>query len=224
MKNPFTRKRTEENTAVSPEQAKFVSRLKLSINQKFAEVLASKSKTADGQQQDHKRKKEDDPAFITLLDATTVTNYVRSIFVKKLDFVPKQVEAALVLSEATVAPTTIQKVKMFKRAVGLVGGLGGIGTIAMSIMVGLGVGTTATVPTMWATVVAWFTTTTTTTTMPYLWPITIGLAGAGVAAFAIYFSASGSSAERAEKFKNALINSSEKAVAEIWKEYGDKLS
>lgn len=223
MRFPFKRNRNEADAIVSPEQAKFVSLLKLSINQKFAEVLASKKETAV-QQQNKKGKQEEDPAFITLLDATTVTNYVRGIFVKKLDFVPKQVEAALVLSEATVAPTTIQKVKMFKRAVGLVGGLGGIGTIAMSIMVGLGVGTTATVPTMWATFVAWFTTTTTTTTMPYLWPITIGLAGAGIAAFAVYFSASGSSAERAEKFRKALVNSCEKAVAEIWDEFGERLS
>ena len=224
MKFPFTRNRSEADAVVSPEQAKFVSLLKLSINQKFAEVLANKNGAADGQPQDRKGKKEDDPAFITLLDATTVTNYVRGIFVKKLDLVPPRIEAALVLSEATVAPTTIQKIKMFKRAVGLVGGLTGLGTIAMAIIIGLGVGTAATAPAIWASILTWLGVSSGAAVNPLLLPVAIGLGGAGVAAFSVYFSASGTSAERAEKFKNALVNSCEKAVAEIWKKYGDKLS
>ncbi len=222
MKFPFRRNRNDADAVVSPEQAKFVSLLKLSINQKFAEVLASKKEAAAGLQQDRKGKKEDDPAFITLLDATTVTNYVRGIFVKKLDFVPEQIEAALVLSEATVAPTTIQKIKLLKRLIGLGGGLAGIGAIATAILVALGVGTTTSAPMIWASIVAYFTVTTTST--PFLGPLALGLGGAGVAAFAVYFSASGSSAERAEKFKKALVNSCEKAVAEIWDKYGKKLS
>lgn len=228
MKLNLKKKASEPDKPATPEQTKFISQLKFSINQKFAEVLAAKEAAKASQKSAEtggkNNKEESDPALITLLDATTITNYVRAIFTKRLSLVPPPVEAALVLSEATVAPSTIKKLKMFKRAVGLAGGLGGLGTIAIAIMAGLGVGTTATLPTIWATVAAWFTTTTASTAMPYLWPVAIGLGGAGIAAFAVYFSASGNSEEQAEKFKNALLNSCEKAVAKIWDEYGDKLS
>ncbi len=137
MKFPLKWKKADSAKEVSLEQTKFVSLLKLSINQKFAEVLAAKS-TAGGTDNpggaSNKKRSptESDPAMITLLDATTITNYVRSVFVKKLTLVPPPVEAALTMSELTVAPSTIQKIKMFKRAAGLVGGLTGLGTIAMA--------------------------------------------------------------------------------------------
>lgn len=222
MKFKLTQNRDESETSVSPEQAKFVSLLKLSINQKFAEVLAGKKDNSSDKTEESKKQKDVDQAFITLLDATTITNYVRGIFVKKLNLVPPQVEAALTLSEATVAPSTIEKIKLIKRAIGLVGGLTGIGAIATAILIALGVGTAATAPAIWATIVTFFTGTAAST--PFLGPLALGLGGAGVAAIAVYFSASGNSAERAEKFKKALLHSCEKAVNQIWKEYGDQLS
>ena len=227
VKSILSRKKADQpEKPIPPEQVKFVSLLKLSINQKFAEVLAAKQGSASASVETDKKKRrtEDDPAFITLLDATTITNYVRGVFTNRLGLVPPPVEAALVLSEITVTPSTITKIKMFKRAVGLAGGLAGIGLIAMSIMTALGVGTATTAPAIWASIVAWWTGTVATAPAPHLLPVTIALGGAGVAAFAVYFSASGSAAERAEKFRNALVASCEKAVAGIWDEYGSKLS
>lgn len=229
MKFPLMRKKSDSAKEVPLEQTKFISLLTLSINQKFAEVLAAKATlggtdNSSGSSNKKRSTSESDPAMITLLDATTITNYVRSVFVKKLTFVPPPVEAALTLSEATVAPSTIQKLKMFKRAAGLVGGLTGLGTIAMAIIIGLGVGSAATAPAIWASILTWLGVSSGSAVNPLLLPVAIGLGGAGIAAFSVYFSASGSSAERAEKFRKALLNSCEKAVETIWEEYGERLS
>ena len=204
----------------------FISQLKLSINQKFAEILAANQAKEEAKKQQasdgKKRQKDEDPAVLSMLDAATITNYVRAVFAQRLGVVPAPVEAACVLSEATVAPSTIMRIKLIKRAIGIGGGLAGLGIIAGTIMVALGVGTVATAPTIWATIVAYFTTTTLST--PVLGPLAVALFGAGVAGIAVYFAASGNSAERAEKFRKALIDSCEKAVEQCWDEFGDKLS
>lgn len=208
-------------------QEKFVSQLTLSINQKFAEVLAANQAKAAAQAQQasdgkNGKDKEEDPAVLSMLDAATITNYVRGVFMQRLQCVPEQIEAACVLSEATVAPSTIMRLKLIKRAIGIGGGLAGLGTIAGAIMVALGVGTVTTAPAIWASIVAYFTATTMST--PVLGPLAIGLLGAGVAGVSIYFAASGDAAERAEKFRKALTESCKKAVAQCWDEFGEKLS
>ena len=206
-------------------QEKFISQLTLSINQKFAEVVAANQAKAEAKKQQEsegKGKKEEPAVVLSMLDAATIANYVRSVFVQRLGLVPAQVEAACVLSEATVAPSTLMRIKLIKRAIGLVGGLTGLGAIATAILVGLGIGTVSTAATTWAAIVAYFTAT--TTSLPFLGPLALGLAGAGIAGISIYFAASGDSAERAEKFRNSLVGSCAKAVEQCWDEYGDRLT
>lgn len=224
MKLNLKKEASEPDKPATPEQTKFISQLKFSINQKFAEVLAAKEAAKASQKSAEtggkNNKEESDPALITLLDATTITNYVRAVFTKRLSLVPPPVEAALILSEVTVAPSTIARIKILRRFIGLGGGLLGLGAIVMAVLSALGVGA-ATIPAIWASMVAFVTG---AGSAPFLGPLALGLSGAGLAAIAVYFAASGTSEERAEKFKNALLNSCEKAVAKIWDEYGDKLS
>lgn len=206
-------------------QEKFISQLTLSINQKFAEIVAANQAKAEAkaqQESEGKKRKKEDPVVVSMLDAATITNYVRAVFMQRIGLVPSQVEAACVLSEATVAPSTLMRIKLIKRGIGLAGGLAGLGAIATAILVGLGIGTTTTAAATWAGIVAYFTAT--GTSLPFLGPLALGLAGAGVAGISIYFAASGNSAERAEKFRKSLVGSCAKAVEQCWDEYGNRLS
>lgn len=93
---------------------KFKAALESTIDLKFAQVL---------------QPKPDSEKFLSYVDAQILTASVRNIFKTVLAFTPPQVEAACLLSEAILAPSTQEKINRIKAAIGLGGGTTGIALV-----------------------------------------------------------------------------------------------
>ncbi len=144
--------------------------------------------------------------------AQNILANVRIVFKERTGVIPAEVEKACLLSEAIVAPSQINKIRLLKTAGAIGGSVAGIVTIIAQIGIILGWGKGVI-----AAVTAFFIGT--SFTAQY---IATGIAAA-VTGLAIYFMVSGNDAERSEKFLKALKGSCCAAVDSMWDEYGSKL-
>lgn len=177
---------------------KFQSALASTIDVKFAEIMVSKKETE---------------TYLTYVDAQILTAKVRGIFKNVLSVTPPQVEAACLLSETILAPSTKDKENKIKAAIGIGGGTAGIGIIigAIGSAVGWGAGTIAALG-------AWFAGTS------IAGPIGWGAAGLSLAVIAGYFASTSNQQTDTERFMRVLKNSTVRAVDAIWPQYETELS
>lgn len=193
----------------------FKSQLASTIKAKYVEVLAEKKQTA-----------AKDVAILTDADALSITNYVRGVFKARLDVVPDKIEAACKFSEALVAPSTVAKIKLLKAAIGLSGGVGGLAILIAAIGSALGWGAvvTPTLQTLLAKVGVWLGIIAAPVPGGFAIPLLVGAGGVLLASLSVYFSLTGTQAQRAEKFRKVLENVTLKAVDQIWDWAGEGLS
>lgn len=177
---------------------KFKSALISTIDLKFAEIMASK---------------KDSEAFLTYIDAQIMTSKVRAIFKNLLPVIPPQVEAACLLSEAVLAPSTKEKENRIKAAVGIAGGTTGIGMIIGAVGSALGWG--AGIITTFA---AWI------AGSSVAGPIAWGVAGLSLAVVAGYFASTSNQLSDTERFLRVLKSSTDRAVDAIWAKYETELA
>ena len=149
---------------------------------------------------------------ISYNEAKNIVHFVEMVFVKHLGFTPKQITAACSLALTFLAPTTKEKVKMLKTVVSTMSGICGLAAIigGVGLACGWGAGTVA-------AVVAWFTGT--SMLGPFAWIVS----GTSVIVIAGYFYFSSDDAKDAERFEKVLKGGLDKAIDEIWREYGDKI-
>ena len=180
-------------------EAEFTSKLLSTIDAKFAEIMASK---AEGQK------------FLNYLDAKTISQSIRNVFINRMKSVPNQIEGTLEICEAVMSPTLAEKKEKIKKAGGLFGGIGGIAMIIGGLATAFGWGAGAV-----AAITAWFTGT------AILGPIGWVAGGIGLAAIAGYLAFSGSDPiKNTEGYMNALRSGIRNAMPGVWAEFGDQLS
>lgn len=177
---------------------------------KFKAALES---TIDVKSADILRSKKDLEGFLTYIDAQTMTASVRNIFKSVLAITPPQVDAACMLSEAVLAPTTAEKEKLIKASVGISGGTAGIGIVIGAIGSALGWGAPA-----YMGAVTFF------KGAAIAGPIGWGVAGLSLAAIAGYFASTSNSQTDTERFLRVLKSSTARAVDVIWEQHESKLS
>ena len=194
----FKNEAQTEQTGTQINRERFQSALKSTIDVKFAEIMVSKKESE---------------AYLTYIDAQILTAKVRAIFKNVLTVTPPQVEAACLLSEAILAPSTKDKENKIKAAVGVAGGTAGIGIVIGAIGTALGWG---------AGIVAGFTAAIVGTS--FAGPIGWGIAGLSLAAIAGYFASTSNNQTDTERFLLVLKSSTEKAVDAIWTQYSTELS
>jgi len=178
---------------------KFQSALTSTIHIRFAEIIASK--------------KEAEEAYLTYIDAQILTGRVRAIFNNALNVIPPQIEAACLLSETILAPSTKDKENKIKAASGIAGGSAGIGIVicAVGSALGWGAGVVASVATaLIGTSIAG--------------PIGWGVAGLSLTVIAGYFASTSNHQTDTERFLRVLKDSTSRAIEAIWPKYGDVLS
>lgn len=183
------------NKIVTP--AIFGSRLENTIAAKFGEIMASKPPGAK---------------FLNYSDAQTLTAMVRNVFRRRLNVVPNQIEIALTLSEAVLAPSTREKIELLKKASGIAGGAGGIAMIITGIGLALGWGAGAI-----AAIKAWL------VGGAFLGPVGWITGGIALAAIAAYFALTDDQAKDTERFINALKGGLKEAITPVWADFGDRL-
>lgn len=177
---------------------KFKAALESTIDVKFADIM---------------RSKKESEAFLTYIDAQTMSASVRNIFKSALTVTPPQVDAACMLSEAILAPSTAEKEKQIKAAVGVAGGTAGIGVVIGAIGSALGWG---------AGVIATFTAAVAGSSVAG--PIGWGVAGLSLAAVAGYFASTSNNQTDTERFLRVLKSSTARAVDAIWEQRETELS
>ncbi|MDD2337882.1 MAG: hypothetical protein PHD01_15070, partial [Geobacteraceae bacterium] len=177
---------------------KFQSALTSTIDVKFAEIMVSKKESE---------------AYLTYVDAQILTAKVRGIFKNVLSVTPPQVEAACLLSETILAPSTKDKENNIKAAIGIAGGTAGIGIVIGAIGSALGWGAG-----IIATLGAWFVGTS------IAGPIGWGAAGLSLAVIAGYFASTSNQQTDTERFLRVLKSSIVRAVDAIWLQYETELS
>lgn len=195
----------ESGNAPLPEQSeslinrnKFKAALESTIDVKFADIMRSKKEAE---------------AFLTYIDAQTMTASVRNIFKSILTVTPPQVDAACMLSEVILSPTTTEKEKLIKAAVGISGGTAGIGIVIGAIGSALGWGAPALMG-----VVTFF------KGAAIAGPIGWGIAGLSLAAIAGYFASTSNNQTDTERFLRVLKSSTARAVDVIWEQHEPELS
>lgn len=177
---------------------KFKAALESTIDVKFADIM---------------RSKKESEAFLTYIDAQTMSASVRNIFKSALTVTPPQVDAACMLSEAILAPSTTEKEKQIKAAVGVAGGTAGIGIVIGAVGSALGWG---------AGVIATFTAAVAGSSVAG--PIGWGIAGLSLAAVAGYFASTSNNQTDTERFLRVLKSSTARAVDAIWEQRETELS
>jgi hypothetical protein len=150
---------------------------------------------------------------LTFIDAQTISMKVKNIFSNKIGTVPPQIEAACSLSEAILSPTLAQKTENIKKAVGVSGGVVGLGAIIGGIGMGLGWGAGVV-----TTVTTFFTGA--TVAGPIGWVV----CGVGIAAISGYFAMQNDEAKNNENYRKSLKSSIKQAIDVLWEDYKDKLS
>lgn len=177
---------------------KFKAALESTIDVKFADVM---------------RTKTGEDVYLTYVDAQILTASVRNVFKHLLHFVPPQVEAAMMLSEAVLAPSALQRLQLIKSAIGAGGTAAGIAIVIGAVATALGWGASAT-----ATFIAVFTGTS------VLGPIAWAASGLALAGIAGYFALTSDNQKNTERFLKVLKNSASKSVEAIWDEHEATLS
>ena len=187
-----------EAEIIVTEKDKFKTRLNNTIQVKFSELMKNR---AEGER------------AIDFIEAKTLTTTVRNIFINRLGIVPPQVETACLMSEAVVAPDKIAQWELIKAALGIGGGVAGIGIViaAVGTALGWGAGVIAAVTAFFVGI---------SPTGPIAW----GIIGLTITGIATYYAFSGSKMELTQRFLDTLEKSTQSAVDIIWPEYGEKLS
>lgn len=176
----------------------FQAKIKYAVDQ--AIIKATQSKT-------------DNERYLTYIDAINITSFIRRIFIVELGIVPTEIDNACDLSNAILAPSRVERERLIKNAKATSVGVTGFALIIASIASALGWGIG-----VQAAIVAWF------VGSSILGPLGLAVAGISVSVIAGYFFISGSEAERAERYEKALKGSLKKAIDNIWKDFGNKLS
>jgi len=179
------------------EKDEFKSKVNLSIDYKATEIISQKS----------------DEKYLTYIDAKTIAVFVGGLFMTKLKTIPPQIEAAILLAEATISPTAAERIKLLKSAAGVAGGVGGIALIVTGVLKAIGAGSSVIIA-----VKTFFLGT------PMLGPVGMIAGGVALATIAGYFAFSGNPQENSEAFLKALKSGIGNAIDAIWPEYGDLLS
>lgn len=194
----FGNTQPHEQTESQIKLEKFKAALESTIDVKFADIMRSKNEP---------------DIFLTYVDAQILTATVRNIFKNLLKITPNQVEAALTLSEAVLAPSTKEKANLVKKAAGVGGGTAGIGIVIASIASALGWGASA-----GASLAAFF------TGASLGGPIFWATAGLALAAIAGYFASTSNNQTDSERFIRVLKTSTAKGVDAIWDVHASALS
>lgn len=177
---------------------KFQSALTSTIDIRFAEIMASKKESE---------------AYLTYIDAQILTTRVRGIFKNVLSIAPPQVEAACLLSEAILAPSTKEKENKIKAAFGIAGGTAGIGMVIAAIAQALGWGASI-FASVYTAIVG----------VSIAGPIGLGVAGLSLAVVAGYFASTSNTQTDTERFLRVLKSSTARAVDAIWAQYETEFS
>ena len=149
---------------------------------------------------------------ISYNEAKNIVHFVEMVFVKHLGFTPKQITAACSLALTFLAPTTKEKVKLLKKVVTTMSGIAGLAAIitGIGLACGWGVG-------IIKAIVLWF-------IGPSIFgPIAWIVSGTSIVVIAGYFYFASDDAKDAERFEKVLTAGLDKAIDEIWPEYGDKI-
>lgn len=177
---------------------KFKAALESTIDVKFADIMRGKTGAE---------------TYLTYFDAQILTASVRNVFKHLLHLTPPQVEAALSLSEAVLAPSVLQKIQLMKSSIGAAGATAGIGIVLASVGTALGWGASAT-----AGFITFF------TGAHILGPAMWATSGLALAGFAGYFAMTSNNQTNSERFIKVLKSSTAKAVDVIWEEHETVLS
>ena len=171
----------------------FVGQIKSAISQKCTVLTSEKN-------------------AISYNEGKGITASVNGVFDSCLGFVPKQISTACDLALVFIAPSMKEKMERIKTIATTVGGLVGLAAIitGIGIAVGWGAGTIA-------AITAWF------VGASVAGPVGWIVSGVSIAVIAGYFYFSDSEAANSERFENALKGGLEKAIDEIWNEYGEVL-
>ncbi len=148
----------------------------------------------------------------TLSDGENIVTALLAVVKKDYNKIPPEIKVACDLSLAIIAPSTLEKTRYIKSAVGVAGGLTGIGSVlgALSMVMGWGAGVLAAVKAFFIGV-------------SLTGPIALAVGGLTIAGIATYFAfKKEDDATRAQKFKEALIKQTEKAVETTWNQYKSK--
>jgi hypothetical protein len=177
---------------------KFFQHVMANIDLKAAEII--KDKPAATQ-------------YLTYWEFKAVTARVRGIFSHFCGEVPSDVEVACTLSEAIVAPTNLERVKLLKAIIGIAGTGSGITLILVGIGHALGWGAGVI-----AAVTAWF------TGHALLGPIGWIVCGVSLIAIAAYFAVStGDPTTASQKAVDALKESLSNLKPVLLEKYGTKI-
>lgn len=182
----------------------------LANRDKFKAALES---TIDVKVADILRLKKDSESYLTYVDAQILTSSVRNIFKMSLSVTPFQVNAALMLSEAILAPTTKEKENLIKAVFALTGTGAGVGIVIVGIgsALGWGAGLVATVT---AAIMG----------SPVGGHVGVIVSGLVIAGIAGYFASTSNNQTDTERFIRVLKSSTACAVDSIWEQYEKELS
>ena len=150
---------------------------------------------------------------ITYNDGKNIVQFVNMVFLDYIKLVPKEIVVACDLSLTVIAPSVKERKLLIKKVTTTIGGLGGLGAIITGIGMALGWGA-GTV----AAVTAWF------TGVSLFGPVAWIVSGTAIAAIAGYFYFSSDDASMSANFERALVKGLDKAIDEIWGEYGDAIA
>lgn len=155
-------------------------------------------------------KKKDD--YFTLSDGEKIVDALLAVVKKDYVKIPPEIKASCDLSMAIIAPTTLEKTRYIKSAVGVAGGMAGIGSVigALGMVLGWGGGILFSIKAFFVGV-------------SLTGPIALAIGGLTIAGIATYFAFSKEDPiTTAQKFKEALCKQVEKAVESTWNEHKDK--
>ena len=145
----------------------------------------------------------------TLSDGEKIVTALLSVVKKDYNKIPPELKVACDLSLAIIAPSTLEKTRYIKSAVGVAGGVAGIGSVlgALSMVMGWGAGVLAAIKAFFIGV-------------SLTGPIALAVGGLTIAGIATYFAfAKDDNATLAQKFSEALVKQTEKAVESTWNQY-----
>ena len=145
----------------------------------------------------------------TLSDGEKIVEALLAVVKKDYNKIPPEFKAACDLSLAIIAPSALEKTRYIKSAVGVAGGMAGIGSVlgALSMVMGWGAGVLAAIKAFFIGV-------------SLTGPIALAVGGLTIAGIATYFAfAKDDNATLAQKFNEALVKQTEKAVETTWNQY-----
>lgn len=179
-------------------RGKFKAALESTIDVKYADIL---------------RSKKESETYLTYFDAQILTASVRNIFKNALSVTPFQVDTALMLSEAVLAPTTREKQNLIKAVFALSGTGAGVALVIAGVgsALGWGAGIVATVT---AAIMG----------SPAGGHIGVIVSGLVIAGIAGYFASTSNNQTDTERFIRVLKSSTACAVDAIWEQHEKELS